>query len=63
MDELEKLKNEDLLAEFILVREHLIELKFEVFKSGKDKFSMRMIDIETQNLNNLYNEILRRMKK
>ena len=61
MDELRKLENEELLAEFILVRQHLIELKFEVFKAGKDKFSSKMIEIENNNLKNLYAEILRRM--
>ena len=62
MDELKKLSNEDLLAEFVLVRQHLIELKFELFKAGKDKFTEKMMGIETFHLKDLYNEILRRMK-
>ena len=63
MDEVKKLTNEELIAEFILVRQHLIEIRMEMFRSGKDKFSEKMLSIETTNYNNLYKEIMERMKK
>ena len=63
MEEVKNLSNSDLLNEFILVREHLINLKFELFKCGRDKFTEEMLTIENKNFKNLYEEIMRRMKK
>ena len=61
MNEVKELNNNDLLAEYIIVREHVIHIKLEMFQGHRDKFNSRMLEIEEKNLKQLHDEIIRRM--
>ena len=64
MEDIKKLSNSELLTKFMISRENLVHYKMMYMQCtyNEQSFYANMITLETQDFNNLKDEIYRRMK-